>query len=58
MQPDQIVTATLSYPPSYLILSHSSLRRSYLCKNIGYCWIFSDLVIQIWVIWLICGLTK
>jgi len=24
MQPDQNVTATLSFPPSYLILSHSS----------------------------------
>jgi len=23
MQPDQYVTATLPYPPSYLILSHS-----------------------------------
>jgi len=30
------VTARLSYPPSYLILSHSSSWRSYFCKNIGY----------------------
>jgi len=31
----QNITATLSYPPSYLILSHSSLRRNYFWKNIG-----------------------
>jgi len=36
MQPDQNVTATISYPPSYLTLSNSSSRRSYFCKNIGY----------------------
>jgi len=33
MQPDQNVTATLTYCPSYLILSHSSSRMSYFCKN-------------------------
>jgi len=37
---DENVTATLSYPPSYLILLHSSSWRSYFCKNIGYFWIF------------------
>jgi len=35
IQPDQNVTATLLYPPNYLILSHSSSWRSYFCKNIG-----------------------
>jgi len=33
MQPDQNVTATLSYSPSYLILSHSCSWRRYF-------WIF------------------
>jgi len=35
IQPLQNITATLSYPPSYLILSHSSSWRNYFCKNIG-----------------------
>jgi len=34
------VTATLSYPPSYLILSNSSSWRSYFCKYIENCWIY------------------
>jgi len=37
MQPDQNVTATLSYPPSYLILAR---ERAIISKNIGYFWIF------------------
>jgi len=40
IQPDQNVTATLSYPPSYLILLNSSSWKSYSCKNFGYFWIF------------------
>jgi len=40
MQPDQNVTAKLSFPPSYLILSHSSSWRSYFCTNIGYFCVF------------------
>jgi len=43
---DQNVTVTLSYPLSYLILSHSSSKRSYFCKNIGYFWIFCVFVIR------------
>jgi len=35
-QLDKNVNATLSYPTSYLILSHSSSWRSYFCTNIGY----------------------
>jgi len=31
----QNITATLSYPPNYLILSRSSSWRSYFCKSIG-----------------------
>jgi len=31
MQPNQTVIATISYPPSYPILSHSSSWRSYFC---------------------------
>jgi len=58
IQPDQNVTATLLYPPSYLILSHSSSWRSYFCKNIGDFWIFCVLVIKSCVIWSICGLTN
>jgi len=59
MQSDQNVTATLSYPPQlYIILSHSNSWRSYFYKNIGYFWIFCVLVIRIWVIWPICGLTN
>jgi len=34
----QNVTATLPYPSSYLILSHSSSWRSYFCTNVGYFW--------------------
>jgi len=40
MQPDQNVIATVPYPPSYIILSHSSSWRSYFCTNIGYFWNF------------------
>jgi len=40
IQSDQTVTAALSYPPNYLILSNSSSWKSYFCKNIGYFWIF------------------
>jgi len=58
MQPDQNLTATLSYPPSYLILLHSSLWRSYLCTNIGYFWKFCVFLIRNCVIWPICGLTN
>jgi len=32
MQPDQNVTATLSNPPSYLILAR---ERAFISKNIG-----------------------
>jgi len=28
-------TISLSRPPSYLVLSHSSSWRSYFCENIG-----------------------
>jgi len=51
IQPDQNVTATLSYRFSYLILSYSSSWRSYFCKNIRYVWIFCVLVIRSCVIW-------
>jgi len=44
-QLDQNVTTTLSYPSSYLILSHSSSWRGYICKNIWYFWIICVLVI-------------
>jgi len=47
----QNVTAILSYPPSYLILSHSSSWRRYF-------WIFCVLVIRNCLIWPICGLTN
>jgi len=50
MQPDQNATATLSHPTSYLILSHSRSWRRYFCKNIGYFWIFCNLVIRSCVI--------
>jgi len=45
MQPDPNVTAVLSYPTSYLILSHSSSWRSYFCKNIG----FYEFVASLWL---------
>jgi len=48
---NQNVTATLSYPTSYLILSHSSSWRNYFCKNIGNFWNFCVLVIRSCVIW-------
>jgi len=37
---DQNVTATLPYPPNYLLLSHSSSWRRYFYTNIGYFWNF------------------
>jgi len=35
IQPHQNITATLSYHLSYLVLSHSSSWRNYLCEKIG-----------------------
>jgi len=58
MQPDQNVTATIPYPPSYLILSHSSSWRSYFCTNNEYFWNFCFFVIRSCMIWPICGLTN
>jgi len=50
MQPDQNVTATLSYPPSYLILLHFSSWRSYFVKLLDIFFYFLRLVIRSYVI--------